>query len=147
VDLPARCLRLADSKEGKSIRPLGSDAAILLAELPRDGRYVLNGNAPDKPFAGLPKAWARIVGKELPGLTPHGLRHAFASVAADLGYAEPTIASMLGHSTWTITGRYVHHLDSTLITAADKVSGLIAAMMSGRQTSTKVVPLRPVASA
>jgi integrase len=147
VDLPARCLRLSDSKEGKSIRPLGSDAAILLAKLPRDGRYVLNGNAPDKPFAGLPKAWARIVGKELPGLTPHGLRHAFASVAADLGYAEPTIASMLGHSTRTITGRYVHHLDSTLIAAADKVSGQIAAMMSGRRTSAKVVPLRPVASA
>jgi integrase len=146
VDLPGRCLRLSDSKEGKSIRPLGRDVAILLDKLPRDGRYVLNGSAPEKPFAGLPKAWARIVGKaELPGFTPHGLRHAFASVAADLGYAEPTIASMLGHATRSITGRYVHHLDSTLIAAADKVAGQIAAMMAGRRTSAKVVPLRTAA--
>jgi integrase len=146
VDLPGRCLRLSDSKEGKSIRPLGRDAAMLLDKLPRDGRYVLKGSTPEKPFVGLPKAWARIVeNAELPGLTPHGLRHAFASVAADSGYAEPAIASMLGHSTRSITGRYVHHLDSTLIAAADKVAGQIAAMMAGRRTSAKVVPLRTAA--
>jgi integrase len=46
VDLPGRCLRLSDSKEGKSLRPLGRDAAILLEKLPSDGRYVFNGSAP-----------------------------------------------------------------------------------------------------
>ncbi len=145
VDVPGRCLRLSDSKEGKSIRPLGSDAAALLAKLSRDGRYVLRGNVPDKPFVGLPKAWARIVGKaNLPGLTPHGLRHAFASVAADLGHAEPTIAAMLGHATHSITGRYVHHLDSALITAADTVARQIARMMetSGPKIPQNVVPIR-----
>jgi integrase len=148
VDLPARCLRLADSKEGRSIRPLGSEAATLLAKLPRGGCYVFVGSAPGKPFAGLPKAWARIKGKaELPGLTPHGLRHAFASVAAELGYADSTIASMLGHATRSITGRYVHHLDSTLIAAADKVSSQIAAMMAEHRTSAKIVPLRLTVSA
>jgi integrase len=143
VDLPGRCLRFSDSKEGKSIRPLGGDAAKLLAKLPKDSRYVLPGNAPDKPFVGLPKAWPRIVGKaNLPGLTPHSLRHAFASVAADLGYSEPTIAALLGHGTHSITGRYLHHLDSALLAAADKVAGEIAAMMAGRRTSAKIVPLR-----
>jgi integrase len=143
VDLPARCLRLSDSKEGKSIRPLGDDAIALFAKIPREGRYVLRGAALDKPFVGLPKAWARIVGNaNLPGLTPHGLRHAFASVAADLGYAEPTIAAMLGHATHSTTGRYVHHLDSALIAAADRVAGQIAAMMMGRRTAAKIVPLR-----
>src|SRR5262249_10812781 len=82
VDLPDHCLRFSDSKEGKSIRPLGGDPARLLAKLPKNGRYVLPGNLPERPFMGLPKAWRRIVGKaNLPGLTPHGLRHAFASVA------------------------------------------------------------------
>jgi len=143
VDLPGRCLRLSDSKEGKSVRPLGGDVIALLAKVPREGRYVLLGAALDKPFVGLPKAWARIVGKvNLPGLTPHGLRHAFASVAADLGYAEPTIAAMLGHATHSTTGRYVHHLDSALIAAADKVAGQIATMMMGRRTAAKIVPLR-----
>jgi integrase len=144
VDLPGRCLRFSDSKEGKSIRPLGADAGRLLAKLTNDSRYVLPGNAPDKPFVGLPKAWPRIVGKaSLPDLTPHGLRHAFASVAVDLGYSEPTIAALLGHGTHSITGRYLHHLDSALLAAADKVAGEIAAMMAGQRTSVKIVPLRP----
>ena len=148
VDLVGRCLRLTDSKEGKSIRPLGGEAAKLLAELSKHGRYVLPGNSPDKPFVGLPKAWPRILGKDdLSGLTPHGLRHAFASVAAELGFAEPTIAAMLGHRTHSITGRYIHHLDSTLLAAADKISGAIAGMMAGRRTPAKIVPLRSRLSA
>ena len=143
VDLPGRCLRLSESKEGKSVRPLGGDAIALLAKAPREGRYVLLGTIFDKPFVGLPKAWARIIANaNLPGLTPHGLRHAFASVAADLGYAEPTIAAMLGHATNSTTGRYIHHLDSALIAAADKVAGQIATMMVGRRTAAKIVPLR-----
>jgi integrase len=148
VDLVGRCLRLTDSKEGKSIRPLGGEAAKLLAKLSKQGRYVLPGSSPDKPFVGLPKAWPRILGRDdLSGLTPHGLRHAFASVAAELGFAEPTIAAMLGHGTHSITGRYIHHLDSTLLAAADRVSGAIAGMMAGRRTAAKIVPLRSRLSA
>jgi integrase len=144
VDLPGRCLRFADSKEGKSIRPLGADAARLLVKLPKHGQYVLPGSASDKPFMGLPKAWKRIVGKaNLPCLTPHGLRHAFASTAADLGFAEPTIAALLGHGTHNITSRYLHHLDSALLAGADKVASEVAGMMAGRPTSAKIVPLRP----
>jgi integrase len=144
LDLPGRCLRLADSKEGKSIRPLGGAAIALLAKLPRGTRYVLSGTDPDKPFAGLPKAWLRIIkSADLPRLTPHGLRHAFASVTADLGYTEPTIAAMLGHAAHSITGRYIHHLDAALTAAADNVAGRIAAMMLGRGASAEIVPLRP----
>ena len=145
VDLAGRCLRLSDSKEGKGIRPLGGAAAQLLTNVSRDGRYVLRGKTPDNPYVGLPKAWPRVVLRdELPELTPHGLRHAFASVAADLGFAELTIAALLGHGTHTITGRYLHHLDSSLLAAADDVSCEIAAMMAGRRTPAKIVPLRAV---
>jgi integrase len=73
-------------------------------------------------------------------LTPHGLRHAFASVAADLGYTEPTIAAILGHATRGTTGRYIHHLDAALIAAADKVTARIVGMMNG--TRAEIVPLR-----
>ena len=60
------------------------------------------------------------------GVTAHTLRHSFASTAGDLGFADSTIGTMLGHSTKTITGRYVHRLDTTLVAAADMVAGAVA---------------------
>jgi len=149
VDLMARCLRLANSKEGKSIRPLGRAAVDLLTEMPRTGTYVFPGQSPDRPFSGLPKAWRRIIATtDLSTLTPHGLRHAYASVAADLGYAEPTIAALLGHATRSMTSRYIHHLDAALIAAADAVSERIAAALDGRSVGACVTRLhRPLDAA
>ena len=123
VDFAGHCLRLANSKEGKSIRPLGKAAIELLAALPKEGAFILPSRLSDKPFSGLPKAWRRIIKREMFGdVTPHGLRHAYASVASDLGYAEPTISALLGHATRSMTSRYIHHLDAALIAAADAVS-------------------------
>jgi len=81
------------------------------------------------------------------GLTPHGLRHAYASVACDLGYSEPIIAALLGHATRSMTSRYMHHLDAALIAAADAVSDQIAAALNGRAAATKVVKLSRQATA
>jgi integrase len=140
VDLSGCCLRLAITKEGRSIRPLGKAAIALLSAQQRRGEFVLPGsNGSAQPFSGLPKAWARIVkGTDLAGLTPHGLRHAYASVASDLGYAEPTIAALLGHATHSVTGRYIHHLDVALIAAADNVSGRIASALEGYEVADVV---------
>jgi integrase len=142
VDIAGRCLRLADSKEGSSVRPLGSAAVDLLTKSRKESMFVLPGRSSNRPFAGLPKAWLRILKRaSLPGLTPHGLRHAYASVASDMGYTEPTIAAMLGHSTQSTTGRYIHHLDAALVAAADRVSARIAAALDGR-VNADLVPLR-----
>jgi site-specific recombinase XerD len=54
-------------------------------------------------------------------VTPHVLRHSFASLAADLGLADSTIAGLIGHKQQSMTSRYLH-LDKTLVTAADKVA-------------------------
>jgi integrase len=67
---------------------------------------------------------------KLQGVTPHTLRHSFASVAGDLGFTESTIAAMLGHSAGSITSRYIHHLDTVLVAAADKVAKAIHEMMT-----------------
>jgi integrase len=155
VDLAGGCLRLSESKTGKSVRPLGSAAAAALKALPRNGQFVLPGSSAESHFTGLPKAWARLLkrageaagdkGEEaasLAGLTPHGLRHGFASVAADLGLTEITISAMLGHSAATVTGRYIHHVDTALVAAADRVSARIAAAMSGEDAGAQVIPLR-----
>lgn len=157
VDLPGQCLRLSDSKEGKSIRPLGNAAIKILRELEKhhtavakdnkrkkENEYVLSSTVVEKPFANLPKSWLRIKSKaDLPeNLTPHGLRHAFASMAADLGYTEPTIAAMLGHAMNSTTSRYIHHLDAALIAAANRVSSHIAAALEGKAESAQVMPIR-----
>ena len=85
-------------------------------------------------FGGLPKGWKRIAkGAGLEDVTPHTLRHSFASVAGDLGYTEPTIAALLGHAAGSVTSRYVHHLDSVLIAAADRVAEEILRMMTARK--------------
>ena len=159
VDLAGRCLRLSDSKEGKSIRPLGTAAVDLLKRLfkakenkesgAKANPHVLPGHAHDKSFSGLPKAWGRIMEKaekgekgELPAnLTPHGLRHAFASIASDLGYTEPTIAALIGHAAGSVTSRYIHHLDAALLSAADRVATHITDALDGKMESAEIVPI------
>ena len=76
-----------------SVRPLGADALALLREAMQrsNGRYVFPGiTESGKPFGGYPKAFARIIGGAV-NVTPHGLRHAFASTAEDIGFTIPTI--------------------------------------------------------
>jgi integrase len=75
--------------------------------------------------------WSRIAELgDLPAdITPHVLRHSFASLAADLGYNEPNIASLLGHKTHSITSRYVHSADAVLLAAADAVANATRKLM------------------
>ena len=62
-------------------------------------------------------------------ITPHVLRHSFASLAADLGYSEPTIAALIGHKNHSITSRYLHSADAVLLAAADAVAAEIWRLM------------------
>jgi integrase len=133
VDLPGQALRLKDSKEGASVRPLGGAARDVLAGIDRvkGNDYVLVGKAKGRPYGGMSNAWPAIMKKAgLTGISPHTLRHSFASTAGDLGYTEATIGAMLGHTAATITGRYVHHLDAVLLAAADKVAEAVREQMS-----------------
>ena len=52
-------------------------------------------------------------------------------LANDLGFTEITIAALIGHAKESVTSKYVHTLDSTLIMAADTVSGYIKALLKG----------------
>ena len=77
----------------------------------------------------------------VPGLTLHGLRHSFASVADDLGYSLPTIKALLGHAGSSVTEGYIHKVDSALVSAASRVAQHIDETMDGKDLR-KVVPLR-----
>jgi integrase len=142
VDRVGQCLRLADTKEGSSVRPLGLAAIATLDASPsRNGcDYVLPAESGNRPFGGLPKAIKRIVGRraELTWISAHVLRHSFASVADDLGYTEATIASVLGQKSGGVTRRYIHHLDGALIAAADRIAQRIDAAING--APSQIVP-------
>ena len=139
VDLEAHQLRLANTKEGYSIRPLGQAAVNLLERLPHHTKSetVLPSGTDGTPYGGLPRAWLRIAERaKLKNITLHTLRHSFATTANTLGCSEPTIAAMLGHSRGTMTSRYVHVVDATLLAAADRVAGAIAKAMAGEKPAT-----------
>jgi integrase len=147
IDRRGHALRLGDSKTGASTRPLGAAALALLDGLNDDPVFpaARRGNGS---YGGLRNAFRAIIASrpELAGVTPHVLRHSFASVAADLGYSELTINAVTGHSSGRVTERYVHHLDAVLIAAADRVAGEIAAQM-GCKSGVEVVPIHPGATA
>ncbi|AQR75079.1 site-specific integrase [Sphingomonas sp. LM7] len=132
VDVAGCELRLDDSKEGESVRPAGARLLERLRQIARvEGcETVLVPARAGEVFGGLPNGWLRLAKRAgFTDVTLHTLRHSFASVAADLGYSEPTIGSMLGHSSSSITGRYIHQLDAVLIAAADRVANAVFEMM------------------
>ena len=86
------------------------------------------------------KMWLRIAKLgDLPAdITPHVLRHSFASLAADLGYNEPTIACLLGHKTHSMTSRYMHSADAVLLAAADAVANATMKLMASDQAQPQL---------
>ena len=122
---------LADTKTGASIRPLSELTCAVIQSQPRIGDLVFPSRSGETPIVGYRKMWLRIAKLgDLPAdITPHVLRHSFASLAADLGYNEPTIASLLGHKTHSITSRYVHSADAVLMAAADAVANATMKLM------------------
>lgn len=146
IDLARRTARLADTKTGLSVRPLSQAACDALRNLSRigTGELVFPATRGDGRMIGFPKLWARVakLGKLPADITPHVLRHSFASLAGDLGFSEPTIAALVGHKGHTITSRYVHSADKVLLAAADDVANRTAALMGDAKPEAAVVPLR-----
>ncbi|TIO14899.1 MAG: site-specific integrase [Mesorhizobium sp.] len=140
VDEAAGCFRLKDSKSGPSVRPVGKEAFDVLRSALRvpGNPYVLPALRKTGHYNGLAGAWVRLMQRaELVGVTPHTMRHSYASIGGDLGFAESTIAAMLGHAGGTITSKYVHRLDSVLVAAADKITGEIFRQMIGGHSTDR----------
>jgi integrase len=136
ADMEASCLRLADSKEGASTRAIGLPVVEYLETqwLARTGTYVFPGQGADNAFGSFPNHWEKIFrDTPLADITPHVLRHSFASIANDLGFTEVTIAALVGHAKGSVTSQYIHTLDTALIMAADTISGYIQGLLDGRE--------------
>lgn len=137
VDTDTSCLRLAESKEGASIRPVGLPVIEYLEarRMERTGSYVFPGpRLEDGAFGGFANHWDQLFKvSPLSDVTPHVLRHSFASIANDLGFTEVTIAALVGHAKGTVTSKYIHSLDTALIMAADTISGYIQGLLDGTE--------------
>ena len=132
--MEASCLRLVDSKEGASTRPIGLPVVEYLESrwAAKAGIYVFPGRGGDNAFGSFPNHWEKIFrDTSLADITPHVLRHSFASIANDLGFTEVTIAALVGHAKGSVTSKYIHTLDTALIMAADTISGYIQGLLDG----------------
>lgn len=145
AELDTRTARLSDTKTGSSLRPLSYAACEVLRALPRLGELVFPASiGADKLMRGFHKVWLRVAKRAAldHDVTPHVLRHSFASIAADLEFSELTIAALIGHKKASVTSRYAHHADAVLLQAADAVSDRLAELMGDARISGAVVQLR-----
>ncbi|WP_354097338.1 tyrosine-type recombinase/integrase [Bradyrhizobium sp. S3.2.12] len=136
LDLKQRIACLPDTKTGSSVRVISRAAMKVLEDHPSsDDGLVFPSSHKDIVMSGFPFLFRKIANfGELPkDVTPHVLRHSFASVAADLGLSELTIAALIGHRGGSITSRYAHQADTVLLAAADVVAAHIASLMSDGQ--------------
>ena len=130
-----------DTKTGRQVRIIGKAAADLIRIRCR-GRhaiYVFPADIGEGHFVGAPRVLGRIAKRAgIAKLSLHTLRHTFASMAAELGFSELTIAGLLGHSARGVTQRYVH-LDEALIIVADRVSQRISLLLGSPVRQSELV--------
>lgn len=136
IDFDRQIFHFPDTKTGKQDRPFGTGALNLLRKLEKDKRseWVFPSLRNGTHMENLLRLFKRLCettdddGQRIlikPGLNLHALRHTFASLANEMGYSDITIAALLGHRIGTVTSRYTHTVDRTLIHAANEISTAI----------------------
>jgi len=154
IDFKNKCFRFPDTKTGRQIRAFGQGALNLLSELKQQSKseWVFPSNVNSGHLVGLPRIFRKIrvienpetnkpyIGKDV---CIHSLRHSFASLGADMGFTEFSLAGLLGHRLGSVTNRYSHNVDTSLIHTADKISLRIENALNGNlEQENKVVNLR-----
>ncbi|MFE0233317.1 tyrosine-type recombinase/integrase [Brucella anthropi] len=132
-DADQKCLRLADTKTGQSIRAIGSYAVTLLKEtdVHAGKTWVFPANRGEKSYHGMNHEAVRIFqAAKLENVTCHTLRHTYASYASELGYSDGTIGGLLGHKGRGVTSRYIHRPDNALLSAAEEICQRINMLMA-----------------
>ncbi len=135
VSLEDGVLTLADSKTGKSLRPLGIAAIALLRNINKthNSEFVFPAERGIGNFQGIKNTWSKAIKKaNLPGATPHTLRHTIGSTATSTGEALALTGAILGHANPRSTAIYAHVQIDPSRQAAERVSGKIAAALAGK---------------
>lgn len=122
------CVAFPDTKSGAQMRAAG-DAAItlLLSQRQRNSSpFFFPAGWGEGHFICVVRVLDRVRARAgLECVTPHVLRHTFASIAASIGFSELTISGLLGHGPRGVRQRYIH-LDTALVIVADQVAAEIA---------------------
>jgi integrase len=137
IDFEGSCLRLETTKTGRSTRPVGKAAIDHLRAITQmDDEFVFPNRTGDG-SADLKKQIAAIF--DAAGLTDarsHDARRTFATIAAELGYGDATIAELIGHAKRGVTERhYVRRPDAVLIDAASCVAATISTALDNDETT------------
>ncbi len=146
IDELGSCLRLKASKTGRSTRPVAPRVLALLTAIPRgqDGSPFVFASTTGLKCADLKKRIAALFNAAgLKDARSHDLRRTFATVAADEGFGDATIAELLGHSQRSVTERhYVRRPDSALVAAATAVAERIAVNMGEQAPAAAVLEFK-----
>ena len=131
VDLDRGLLTLADTKTGRSTRPLGSPAVTLLKSIRPEGcdgtGFVFPAERGSSFYVGTQRVWPVVMKRaDLKGVMPHTLRHTVGSVAASSGEGLLIVGSILGHANARSTQVYAHIDRDPARLAADRATGLVA---------------------
>lgn len=86
-----------------------------------------NGAGANAGDEALGRPWTKY--RPADDVTPHTLRHSFATIATEGGFPEAVVAALLGHKLASVTAAYTHVGAAHLLEAADKVSERISALM------------------
>ncbi|MBG6162760.1 integrase [Labrenzia sp. EL_195] len=127
------CIAFPDTKSGPQLRAIGDAAVVQILDSANatSTAFVFPADIGEGHFIGVVRVLERVCRRAgLSDVTPHVLRHTFASIAASQGFSELTISGLLGHAPRGVTQRYVH-LDTALVIAADQVAGEIARLLNG----------------
>jgi len=149
VDFERGYLRLADTKTGKSVRPLSQSAAALLSTLTRieSNPFVLPGAKPGEHLKEIKRVWFAVRhAAKLGEVRLHDLRHSYASVPASSGESLLIVRALLGHKRASTTERYAHLGDDPVKRAADRAASSIADWLAGKPTSGANSPQRSTES-
>lgn len=140
IDFRHQCFRFPDTKTGQQNRIFGRSVADILQHIKKEeSDWVFPATSGDGHFKGVQKIFSELKQnkKEDTGqpliqnskLCLHSLRHTFASIAAEMGYTELTIAGLLGHKLGGVTNNYSHNTDKNLIISADHISAEIMRLL------------------
>lgn len=143
VDLEHGVIRLKDAKAGPRDVPLGRAAVALLKSCERDSNWVIPSRSiKGRHLVNLSMFWHNevITMAKLTGVRIHDLRHTVGSAGADAGLSTLMISKILGHKQVSTAERYSHVSRGPVQDAADRVSGDLAAAMSGK--TAKVVDMK-----
>ena len=128
VNVDGRTVQSAPKTDAgiRDIAITGTVAATLKDARQADARYVVGGLQPigaKAISAGLERA-CRAAG--IPRITPHGMRHTMAAVAATEGVPIKVLQTIMGHAQYTTTADIYAHVDRTAqIQAAHTITAAI----------------------